>query len=257
MPAYLITLFVIQGIMFALWLISVRIKDSSIVDIFWGTGFAVVAGITWLLADGYPPRGSLLSLLTVAWGLRLSFFLGSRNLGNGEDYRYRDLRTRFGERWNTISLFVVFVTQGLLIWLISMPVQLPQQAALPDRLTALDGIGVLFWCAGMFFEIVADRQLEDFKSDHANSRRVMDRGLWSWSRHPNYFGEFLIWWGIYCIGAATPVGRWLIFSPLLMTFLLLRVSGVPLLEARMKKTRPGYASYKDRTSMFFPRPPRR
>ncbi len=257
MPAPLITLLVTLGLMFALWLLSLRIKDASIVDIFWGSGFAIIAGLSWVLTDGYHVRSTLLTLLTLAWGLRLSFHLARRNLGKGEDYRYQQMRARYGERWPMVSLFVVFGLQGLLTWLISLPVQLPQQATLPDQLTLLDGIGIALWCIGMFFEIVADRQLQDFKADHANERRVMDRGLWAWSRHPNYFGEALLWWGIFLIGAATPIGRWLIFSPILITFLLVRVSGVPLLEARMKNTRPGYASYKDRTSAFIPWPPRR
>ena len=199
----------------------------------------------------------LVAVLTTLWGLRLAGYLASRNLGKGEDYRYQAMRRRLGARFPLVSLFTVFGLQGVLMWIVSLPVQTAQVPDTPSGLVALDFAGIGLWCAGMFFETVGDLQLARFKADPGNGGRVMDRGLWRYTRHPNYFGDFCVWWGLYAIALATGDAWWAVVGPLVMSVLLLRVSGVTLLERHMEKRRPGYDEYARRTSEFFPRPPRR
>ena len=234
-----------------LWAASLRLRDASIVDIYWGPGFAQIAIITAALAGGYPWRKLLLALLTVVWGLRLGLYLFWRNAGHGEDYRYQAMRRHHGARFPLISLATVFGLQGALMWLVSLPVQTGQVAAAPAHLTWLDAAGVALWMVGMLFESVGDWQLARFKADPANAGAVMDRGLWRYTRHPNYFGDACVWWGLWLIAAAAGAW-WTVLSPALMTFLLLRVSGVAMLERTIGRRRPGYAEYVARTSAFVP-----
>lgn len=241
----------------ALWAVSVAVRDTSIVDIFWGAGFVVVAWATYAAADGAADRRLLLAVLTTLWGLRLTVHLARRNLGKGEDYRYRAMRARHGDRWPLRSLWAVFWGQGVLMWIVSLPVQAGQIDATPDALGGLDLAGTLVFAVGLAFEAVGDWQLTRFKADPANVGRVMDRGLWAWTRHPNYFGDFTVWWGLYLVALATGSAWWSIVGPIVMSVLLIRVSGAALLEKSLAKRRPGYAEYVARTSGFFPRPPRR
>lgn len=241
----------------ALWAVSVAARDTSIVDIFWGAGFVVVAWATYAAADGAADRRLLLAVLTTLWGLRLTVHLARRNLGKGEDYRYRAMRARHGDRWPLRSLWAVFWGQGVLMWIVSLPVQAGQIDATPDALGGLDLAGTLVFAVGLAFEAVGDWQLTRFKADPANAGRVMDRGLWAWTRHPNYFGDFTVWWGLYLVALATGSAWWSIVGPIVMSVLLIRVSGAALLEKSLAKRRPGYAEYVARTSGFFPRPPRR
>ncbi len=241
----------------ALWAVSVAVRDTSIVDIFWGAGFVVVAWATYAAADGAADRRLLLAVLTTLWGLRLTVHLARRNLGKGEDYRYRAMRARHGDRWPLRSLWAVFWGQGVLMWIVSLPVQAGQIDATPDALGGLDLAGTLVFAVGLAFEAVGDWQLTRFKADPANAGRVMDRGLWAWTRHPNYFGDFTVWWGLYLVALATGSAWWSIVGPIVMSVLLIRVSGAALLEKSLAKRRPGYAEYVARTSGFFPRPPRR
>lgn len=241
----------------ALWAVSVAVRDTSIVDIFWGAGFVVVAWATYAAADGAADRRLLLAVLTTLWGLRLTVHLARRNLGKGEDYRYRAMRARHGDRWPLRSLWAVFWGQGVLMWIVSLPVQAGQIDATPDALGGLDLAGTLVFAVGLTFEAVGDWQLTRFKADPANAGRVMDRGLWAWTRHPNYFGDFTVWWGLYLVALATGSAWWSIVGPIVMSVLLIRVSGAALLEKSLAKRRPGYAEYVARTSGFFPRPPRR
>ncbi len=240
-----------------LWAVSVAVRDTSIVDIFWGSGFVIVAWATTLATDGSPARSALLVALTTVWGLRLTLHLARRNLGKGEDFRYREMRTRHGDAWPLRSLWAVFWLQGLLLWIVSLPVQAGQADATPHGLTALDGIGVAVWCLGMFFEAVGDWQLDRFKADPSSAGQVMDRGLWRYTRHPNYFGDCAVWWGLYLVALAAGSAWWTIAGPVVMTVLLVRVSGAGLLEQSIGSRRPGYADYIRRTSGFIPRPPRR
>ena len=241
----------------ALWAVSVAVRDTSIVDVFWGSGFVVVAWLGFALGDGSAERSLLLALLVTAWGLRLSAYLARRNLGKGEDRRYAAMRERHGERWPLRSLFVVFWLQGALMWVVSLPVQVAMTEPAPAGLGALDWIGVAVWAVGLAFESLGDRQLARFKADPANRGRVMDRGLWRYTRHPNYFGDFCVWWGIWLVALATGGAWWTVIGPLLMSILLIRVSGVALLERSIAKRREGYEDYVRRTSAFFPLPPRR
>ena len=259
LPVLSATLLVTLACMFVLWLISIPLRNASIVDIFWGPGFGVIAVVTWWLADGVEARQNLLTVLTVVWALRLGGYLAWRNLGHGEDPRYRRMREKTekaGGNFALASLVKVFLLQGILMWVISMPVQVGQMYARPAELGIVAGVGALLWLIGFLFEAVGDWQLARFKADPENEGEVMDRGLWRYTRHPNYFGNACLWWGLFIIACENPVGLWTVFAPVLMTWLLLKVSGVSLLERSLKKTRPKYEDYVRRTSAFFPLPPK-
>ena len=245
------------AVMFALWVASLARRDVSIVDIWWGPGFAFLAAIAFSLAAAPVSRGTLLLALVAIWGVRLGGHLLWRNWGHGEDARYAQMRRHHGERFRWISLATVFGLQALLQWVVSLPLLLAQLVPGVRPLGVLDACGVALFATGLFFEAVGDAQLARFRADPSNRGRVMDRGLWHYTRHPNYFGDCLVWWGFFAIAAATPAGPWTLASPLLMTFLLLRVSGVALLERSLVRTRPEYRDYIARTSAFFPRPPSR
>lgn len=240
----------------AVWVISVVVGDASIVDIVWGLAFVAVAGTSFVVGDGASDRRTLLLVLVAIWGCRLAGYLAWRNLGHGEDYRYQAMRKNYGNRFWLISLITVFGLQALLAWVVSLPVQLAATAEAPSGLGALAILGVALWVVGLSFETVGDAQLARFKADPDNEGAVMDQGLWRYTRHPNYFGDFCVWWGLFAIAAETGPGRWGVVGPLLMSFLLMRVSGVAMLEKTIGKRRPGYAGYVARTSAFFPRPPK-
>jgi steroid 5-alpha reductase family enzyme len=243
--------------MAAVWLLSLALRDASIVDSFWGLGFALLAVVYFVVTDGFVGRKILITTLVVVWGLRLSLHILRRNWGRGEDYRYRAFREKAGSNFWWVSLFQVFLLQGVLLWLISAPVLAAQFYGSPDELTAIDILGALVWGVGFFFEAVGDWQLASFKADPANKGKVMQSGLWRYTRHPNYFGDATVWWGHFVIAAGTVDGLWTIFSPVLMTVLLLRVSGVALLEKAQVQTKPQYRAYVESTSAFLPWFPRR
>lgn len=248
---YAINSLVILSLMILLWLVSLRLNNSSIVDIFWGTGFVISTWVYFALTpDGFLPRKLLISLLVTVWGLRLSLHILRRNWGKPEDFRYQKWREEHGKSWGLRSFFRVFLLQGVLMWIISAPLLAAQRGAAPKFFTLVDGIGVLVWLVGFFFEAVGDYQLAQFKANPANKGKVMDRGVWHYTRHPNYLGDSTQWWGYFLI-AAVAGGWWTVFSPILMTLFLLRVSGVALLEKTME-TRPGYKEYIQSTSAFIP-----
>jgi steroid 5-alpha reductase family enzyme len=251
LQVYAIGLTTILGLMLILWLVSLGLKNSSIVDIFWGMGFVIAGWVYFTLSpDGLLARKLLISTLVTLWGLRLSIHILLRNWGKPEDFRYHKWRTENGRNWWWKSFFQVFLLQGLLLWIISAPLLAAQISAKPDHLTVLDFIGMAIWLVGFFFEAVGDFQLTRFKADLHNKGKVLDSGVWRYSRHPNYFGDSAQWWGYYLI-AASAGGWWTIFSPILMTYLLLKVSGVALLEKTLE-TRPAYRDYIQRTSTFIP-----
>jgi steroid 5-alpha reductase family enzyme len=247
----------IAVLMVLTWLVSLAVTDASIVDIIWGAGFVVVAATAAIVGEGFSDRRYLVLALVGVWGLRLSGYLAWRNLGHGEDYRYLAMRKKFGASFWWISLFQVFLLQGVLMWVVSLPVQLSASAEEPASFGPLALLGIAVWTVGLLFETVGDAQLAAFKADPANEGRVMDRGLWRLTRHPNYFGDFCVWWGIFLVAAETGPGRFGIIGPIVMSFLLIRVSGVAMLEKTIGKRRPGYVDYIERTSAFFPRPPKR
>lgn len=244
---------VTAALTFLVWLGSVKLRDVSIVDLFWGLGFVVIAWLSFVLTDEITGRKVLLVLLTSVWGLRLSVYLAWRKIGTPEDYRYRAMRESIGQRFWLVSLFMVFWLQGLIMIVVALPVMAGQLNRSP--LTSWAVLGLALWTAGFLFETIGDNQLARFKSEPNNRGRVMDRGLWRYTRHPNYFGDFLIWWGIFfaALGEGT---WWTAIGPLVMSFLLLRVSGVTLLERSLKRSKEGYAEYTARTSAFIPWPPR-
>ena len=241
------------------WVVSLRLADASIIDPVWGLGFVVVAWVARVVADGdgVALRQNVLVILTTIWGLRLFAHLALRHRGQDEDFRYRRMRKKYGERFGRVSLVTVFGFQAVMMFLVSMPVQVGQVPDHPPGLGVAGVIGVALWAVGVFFEAVGDWQLTRFRSDPASAGAVLDSGLWRYTRHPNYFGDVCVWWGLYLIAAATGVGALTILSPVLMTVLLVKVSGVPLLEYSLRKRRPGYDEYRRRTSGFVPRPPRR
>jgi len=256
MGVYLSGLALVAASMTLLWLLSLPLRNSSIADIFWGPGFALVSWCYFVLGTKPAPRLLLLCLLVSLWGARLAVYILLRNWGKGEDYRYRQWRSAAGGQWWWKSLFKVFWLQGLLIWMISAPLAAAGAAPAGTTLNLVDVAGVLLWAAGFFCEAIADWQMARFKANPANRGRLMDRGLWRYSRHPNYFGDAVQWWGLFMVSSAGG-GAWTVFSPILMTYLLLRVSGVTLLESTLTQQKPGYEDYRRRTSTFFPWRPRK
>lgn len=248
------TVIATAALMVVVWMISLAMRDASIVDIAWGFGFVVIAWVAYLSRDDTVARAILLLSLTTVWGLRLTGYLGWRNLGKEEDYRYVAMRKKYGARFPLYSLVVVFGLQGVLMWIVSTPVQFGMDGSLD--LGLLDALGAAFWVIGLGFEAVGDYQLARFKADPANAGKVMNRGLWRYTRHPNYFGDFMVWWGLYLIAVAGGAW-WTFFGPLVMTVLLMRVSGAGLLEKTIVDRRPGYAEYIETTNAFFPGPPRK
>jgi steroid 5-alpha reductase family enzyme len=242
-----------------LWLASIRLRDMSIIDIFWGPGFGIVALTTFLASDGIgiASRRALVTTLTVLWALRLGIYLYLRNHGKGEDPRYTAMiREKYPRNLHLQTLLRVFLLQGSLIWLISMPVQVAQFLTVPAQLGIPALLGALLWVIGFLFEAIGDWQLSRFKANPANRGRVLDSGVWRYTRHPNYFGNACLWWGLALIACDHPIGVVTLYAPLLMTHFLVNVTGKKLLEQRMGQARPEYAAYIARTSGFFPWPPR-
>lgn len=254
--AMLVSAVAILALMLCTWVLSVLVKNASIVDIVWGLGFVLVAWVVRVSADGNDARQWLLTTMVSVWGLRLGGYLFWRNHGNGEDFRYRAMRKHYGPKFPIISLATVFGLQGVLMFVVSLPVQLGQADATPD-VGPIAYAGVALWLVGLFFEVVGDAQLAKFKANPANSGTVMNTGLWRYTRHPNYFGDACIWWGIGIVAAETGSGAWGLIGSLVMTVLLRRVSGVTLLEKSLVKRREGYNEYVARTSPFIPRPPKK
>ncbi|MCU0446613.1 MAG: DUF1295 domain-containing protein [Microscillaceae bacterium] len=246
----------IISILTLLWLYSLAIRDSSIIDTFWGLGFAILAWFyTYSLPDGFGWRNVLISGLVTIWGLRLALHIGIRNHGKGEDYRYQQFRQQGGKHYWWISYLRVFVMQGFLMWIIASPLLVAQTYT--GGLTYLDYVGIVIWTIGFLFEFVGDWQLAHFKRNSQNKGKVMDRGLWKYTRHPNYFGDTLLWWGYFVLALSADGAWWYIFSPFLMSFLLMQVSGVTLLEKSLVKTKPQYQEYIRKTSAFFPMFPKK
>jgi len=236
------------------WLFSVVRRDVSIVDSLWSLFFLLVAVVIATTALPLSDRGMLVLALVAVWALRLSIFITARNWGEPEDYRYQTIRANNEPGFAFKSLYIVFGLQGVLAWIIAMPL-LPAISS-TSSLGILDGIAAALWLVGFIFEAGGDYQLSRFKKNPDNKGRVLDTGLWRFTRHPNYFGDFCIWWSFYLFAVAAG-GWWSIISPLLMTFLLLKVSGVAMLESTISERRPEYADYIRNTNAFFPGPSRR
>jgi steroid 5-alpha reductase family enzyme len=244
----------IAVLMVGTWLVSLPLRNASIVDVVWGLGFVVVAWVAFAVGDGLQARRLLLAVLVTLWGSRLALYLLWRNAGHGEDYRYVAMRKKAGDQFAVRSLWMVFGVQGLIMWVVSLPVQVGAVPTSPSSLGAVEGLGVAVWAVGLVFEASGDWQLARFKADAANAGNVLDRGLWRYTRHPNYFGDFCVWWGIWLVAAATGIGVVAIIGPAVMSVFLMRVSGVPMLEHSIAKRRPDYEDYTRRTNTFFPGP---
>ena len=239
------------------WLLSLRMKDASIVDAWWGPGFIVLTGIALLMAVEATPVTLILFAMTALWAMRLGLHIGLRKLGEPhEDPRYVAMRRSFGDGFAWKSLVYIFALQASLQWLVALPLVLA--IALPGQIHGPAFIaGIAVFAIGLTIEAIADWQLAQFKKNRTSPDQVCDVGLWAWSRHPNYFGETTLWWGLFLAAWSAGAPLWTIVSPLTMTFLLLRVSGVTLLEKGLKARKPAYADYVKRTSAFIPWPPGR
>jgi steroid 5-alpha reductase family enzyme len=256
-PPLLLGLAALLALFTLLWLVSLAIENASIVDIWWGLAFIVLCLVYVSTTDGFGPRRTLMVVLVAIWGTRLAWYIGSRNIGRGEDFRYATWRQEHGASWWWYSYFKVFLLQATIGWIVGLPLYFAVRSPVPARLTVVDLLGALIFTAGFLVEAIGDQQMRRFRANPLNKGRVMSGGLWRYTRHPNYFGEAVLWWGLGIIGAATPGGALGLIGPAVITFLLLRVSGVTLLESTLKHTKPGYAEYVATTSAFVPMPPRR
>jgi steroid 5-alpha reductase family enzyme len=234
------------------WLLSAWKRDVSIVDSLWSL-MLLAAGITYIAtADTFNTRSELILVLLIIWALRLSIYVTWRNWGEAEDHRYQEIREKYSPHFALKSLGIIFIFQALIAWIISLPLW----SALTSTQTSLhviDLIAIALWLTGMTFETVADWQLARFKANPNNNGRVMNHGLWRYSRHPNYFGEALIWWSFYLF-AVSAGAWWTLPAPLLMNWLLLKFSGVVMTEQSILKRRPAYKQYIEITNAFIPGP---
>jgi steroid 5-alpha reductase family enzyme len=235
------------------WVVSAVKRNVTIVDTLWSLLFVIAAAVYVTAADAPSQRAWLVLCMVGLWGVRLAAYLAWRNRGHEEDRRYQAIRQRNEPNFALKSLWLIFGFQAVLAWIISLP--LAGAIAGDAPLGLLDGLGVALWAVGLYFEAAGDWQLARFKADPGNTGRVMDRGLWRYTRHPNYFGDFCVWWGLYLV-ALSAGAWWSIAGPLIMSFLLLRFSGVRLLERDIGERRPAYAEYVRRTNAFFPGPRR-
>ena len=251
LEAYFLALALIATLGVLAWGVSLWRRDVSIVDSLWSLMFVLAAFAYVPNADGAGPRATLVLILVSVWAVRLSAHITWRNWGEGEDYRYQEIRSNNEPNFEVKSLYLVFCFQGILASIISVSLM----AAINGQpeMGALDFLGVSLWLTGFLFESVGDFQLSRFRADESNKGRVLDTGLWRCTRHPNYFGDFCIWWGFFFL-ALSAGGWWSIVSPLLMSFLLLKVSGVTMLEKSINERRPEYAIYVNTTNAFFPGP---
>lgn len=251
MNLFIWTVIILLVFMTLLFAVALRVKDNSIVDVAYGLAFVLVSWGAYLYQGGTYPRQLLLLALITLWGLRLAGHIFLRKRGeSGEDFRYRQWREDWGETFVWRSFLQIFMLQGAVIWLVSLPILLVISEP-GEVLGILDLLGAVIWLLGFTFEAIGDWQLLRFKQDSENRGKVIQSGLWRYTRHPNYFGEAILWWGIFLIAVGSSLGWIAIISPLLINFLLLKVSGIPLLEAKYQDN-PDFADYKQRTNAFFP-----
>ena len=234
-------------------LIGARIGRHNVVDVTWGGGFVLIALIAAATGTGDAWRRVLLLVLVGVWGLRLAVHVFRRSRGHGEDPRYTELLSKATGNTTLYALRKIYLTQAVALWFVSLPLQV--SAVAHGSVVAVVVLGVLVWMLGLTFEAVGDAQLKAFKADASNKGKIMDRGLWSWTRHPNYFGDSAVWWGLFLVSASAWPGVFTLLSPIAMTYFLVFATGARLLERSMEK-RPGYREYQQRTSYFLPRPPK-
>lgn len=235
-----------------LWLLSVKLKNVSIVDLFWGVGFVVVNAFYVFMSGDLTIRKYIMLVLVTIWGLRLSSYLAWRNIGKGEDFRYQEFRRKYGpQRYWWISYFQTFLLQGILTMIISLPLLGVSMGNTSDSLNLLDYCAILVWVIGFSFEAGGDYQLARFKKNPENKGKVMCYGFWKYTRHPNYFGDSAVWWA-YALFSIAAGSYWQVIGSVVMTLLIIKVSGVALLEKTLNNTKPQYAEYIRKTNAFFP-----
>lgn len=243
-----VVLFIYFNIIF---IVAQVLKNNSIVDSFWGPGFLVVAVYTFLQQESYGLRSIIVTSMVLLWSIRLFLHITIRNWNKPEDYRYINFRKKWGTKFPTLkAYFHVFILQGILLYIVSLPIIIANTSQ-NQELMILNYMGIILWIIGYYFEVVGDKQLKDFKADKSNKGKLMTDGLWSYTRHPNYFGEATVWWGIFFISINSLSEMFIIISPITITLLLLFVSGVPMLE-RKYKDRPDFIEYSKRTNKFLP-----
>ena len=235
------------------YIVSLILKRNDVADIGWGLGFVFLSLIAFFVSEKYGVRAILVNFLVAVWGIRLATHVYIRNKGKEEDYRYKKWRKEWGKWFYLRSYLQVYLLQGLFLFLISLPVLFINRNP-GEILNLLDFIGVVVWSIGFYFEVVGDYQLKEFIKKEENKGKIMEEGLWKYSRHPNYFGEVTQWWGIWIIALSVPLGIWTIIGPITISFLILKVSGIPMLEKRLEK-KEGFEEYKKRVSKFIPLPP--
>ena len=251
--SYFITLILILFAYMSLWfVVSLLKKRNDVADVAWGLGFVLITWVSFFLSDNSGARGLLVGILVTVWGLRLAWHIHARNKGKAEDYRYLAWRKEWGKYFYIRSYFQVYLLQGAFLFLIILPVLMINKNT-GSVLGLFDLVGVIVWLIGFYFEAVGDAQLARFIKNPENKGRLMQDGLWAYTRHPNYFGEVMQWWSIWLI-ALSVSGGWLgIIGPITITFLILKVSGIPILEKKMEEN-PDFTEYKRKTSIFIPLP---
>lgn len=249
-----VTALVVLALMAITLAVALGLGRHAVVDVSWGLGFVAIAATSFLLGGGDAGRRLLVLAMTAIWGLRLAAHIARRSRGKGEDPRYDEMLGRAPANRTAYAIRNVYLTQGAVMWFVSLPVQVATfEPAAPGWIA---WAGVALWAVGLFFEAVGDWQLDRFRGDPASEGRVLDTGLWRYTRHPNYFGDACVWWGLSLVSFDAWPGILTVVSPVLMTWLLARGTGKPLLEKGMSERRPGYADYIRRTSGFVPLPPR-
>ena len=256
MNLYLITIAVLFVYFNMVFFVAQSKKNNGLIDVAWGFGFVVAAITSYIISNNNTTRGLTITVLVILWGLRLSYHLFKRNWNKPEDYRYVQMRERWGDRNHATTAYLrVFMSQMVLLFIIAQPILITNFRA-SGELRVLDFLGLGIWIIGYFFEVVGDAQLRQFVTNPENKGKLMKTGLWKYTRHPNYFGEATMWWGIFLISSSVPGFLYGIISPILITYLLLFVSGVPLLEKKYKN-HPEWKEYEEKTSIFIPMPPKK
>lgn len=250
---YFLQLFALVLVYMSVWfVISLRKKRNDVADVAWGLGFVFLAWASFVLSEHHGIRSLFVCGLVSLWGLRLASHIYRRNAGKPEDYRYQQWRKDWGKWFYLRSYFQVFILQGILLYLIVLPVLVINGYTGPAR-GALDIIGAVIWVIGFYFEAVGDAQLARFLKNPAHKGKLMQTGLWAYTRHPNYFGEVTQWWGIWLLALSMPYGFLTVIGPLTITTLILKVSGIPMLEKKMA-SHPDFAQYARRVRAFLPLP---
>jgi steroid 5-alpha reductase family enzyme len=246
-----------MGYMIVAWVLSLLMGRVSIVDAFWGPGFVLIATLSHLLTleEGWNRTESLLLAMVMIWGIRLGIYLTIRVLSERhEDRRYAEMRSKYEPGWWLKSLGIVFLLQAVIMWFVALPVITAYASEQRPLMDWIGPLGIFLWGLGVFFETVGDWQLARFRANPGNKGQVLNSGLWAMTRHPNYFGDFAVWWGLWLFSFGCGAPLWTIVSPAAMSFFLLKVSGVTLLEKDIAQRRPGYDDYVRSTNAFFPGP---